>query len=97
LPVGDAKAMGAAAAAARNRRREKVPCDVMPKNLARGIHRRAAPGSVGRSTVLGDTGTGELIRWGRTWYRHQISGKLRSEIQVSPGFAEHFPVPPQSG
>ena len=27
---------------------------------------------------------------GKAWDRHRISGKLRSEIQVSPGFAAHF-------
>ena len=40
--------------------------------------------------VLGDIETWEHILWGKTWDRLRISGKLRSEIQVSPGFAAHF-------
>ena len=52
---------------------------------------------LGRLTALGDIGTGELIRGAKPGIDTEFPAKLRSEIQVSPGFAEHFLLPPRDG
>src|SRR5450759_5378132 len=64
------------------------------------MHSGNSPTSMPRThgclTVLGETRNGELIPWGKPWYRQPISGKLRRKFGVSPGFAAHFGHDPKT-